>query len=266
MADEPEVQPDTVPDQPDQNAQPQAGSENAPPKLLFGKYKDEAEAERGYKDLEHKLSEQGEQLGMLRRELGSFQERSQMSEALAKITELVAKSKEPTVDYAQLEEDIAATMADNPAEATKKLLRAVGSWTANDRQTLLGEIKSFKEELVKMRGELTEKLETADSFYSQNKETIDKLVKGGMRLSAAKDFVREIVKDDGSNSATRRPVSVSPSSTSSASKAGNSYLSAKEREQMKAEGFTDDDINEMEATQKRNIARMEREAREKAGE
>lgn len=268
MADEPVVPQDTTEAPVESSTPPEStgSEETAPvqPKLLFGKYKDEGEAEKAYKELERKLSEQGSEVGLLRKELSSVQERTQLTDVLAKLSERM-EHKQPEVDFDKFADELASGMAENPTEATKKLLKAVGSWTASDRDTLLKEIKSLKEEVGRVRGEITEKLESSDSFYNEHREMIEKMRKGGMSLSAAKDFLKDIVKDrDITNGTTHPPATVNGGSRS-VSKSSDAYLSAQERDEMKKEGFSDDEIASMEATYKRNIARSEREKRERMG-
>jgi len=269
MADEPVVQQDTT-EAPVESSTPpedtgsEEGATSTPAKLLFGKFKDETEAEKAYRELERKLGEQGSEVGNLRKELSSVQERTQLSDVLTKLSERM-EHKQPEVDFEKFADELSAGMAENPTEATKKLLKAVGSWTASDRDTLLKEIKSLKGDIEKIRGDLTEKLETSDDFYIANKEMINEMVQGGMRLGEAKNFLKKIVQDkDVGRGSAKVPATVSGGSRTAA-KSNGSYLTADDRADMKRDGFTDGEIEEMEATYKRNVARNEREQRERAG-
>lgn len=221
------------------------------PKLLFGKYKSEEEAEKAFKEAERKFLEKAEKASQLEKELSQVRERNQLTEVLSKLAETVQK-KEPELDFDKFAEEMAAGMAEDPKETTKKLLRVVGSWGQQDKNTLLKEVRALRDEMTRIRDDVHTRMETSDPFYEAHKVVIDELVQGGMKIEAAKTFLRKMSVDTPTEGKAKPPVAVNGTSVAAVGKSSKSYLTAEEKERFRMEGMTDDDLAAMEATQRRN--------------
>lgn len=114
---------------------------------------------------------------------------------------------------------------------------------------------------------LIDELERVKPDYLEHKDMVDKLVGGGMKLSAAKAFAKEIAGNLKTEPTPRmQPPAGSSGGRSIQGREPEPYLTKAERERMKAsEGLTDAQMDEMEATYKRNVA-AEAEMRKQRGE
>lgn len=176
----------------------EGGDDAAQPKLVFGKYKSVEEAEKGYKELEHKLHGQGREMSDLKREFETLKQQAELKSLLSEIVKVKEEKKTP-VDFESFAGQVGQEFLDNPKQGIAKILGAVNTWQAQDRDTLLSEIKSLRSEISSLQSGVEERVERADPFYEQNKATIDRLVKGGMNLKGAKEFVREMLSETGAD-------------------------------------------------------------------
>lgn len=196
------------------DTQAQAGTDGADAdngeqsKLIFGKYKSMEEAEKGYVESERKLHEQASSLAEIKRDMESLKTQADLKTAILGITEIVksrGEEKKPAVDFDAFTKSVGDKLAENPTEGVRMMATAFNTWTAQDREATVSEIKSLKEMISQMQTQVEDRVERADPFYEKNKTMIDRLVKDGMNLGRAKAFVREMAEAAGEDTRTAPP-------------------------------------------------------------
>lgn len=220
----------------------------AAPKLFFGKYKNEEEAEHGYKEAEHKISQLGEEVAKLRQQA----ELKTVLETLAKIPAArpAEEPKAQPVDWETFSAGVADDLQTEPIKGVRKLVQLMGSWTADTGREVKTLAESKLNAIEAKINSLADAVERRDVFYEKHQARIDRLIAGGMSLTSAKKFVREEIAETDQNQAggverilptpvgagrvTQRPV---PKET---------YLSPEDRAAYKVQGLTDEVLDTLE--------------------
>lgn len=222
-------------------------------KLIAGKFKTVEETEKAYKEAERAITEKGNALAALQRQVEDLSQKAQLNEVLNRLAENAKPKEEPPKprDLDSFAEEVGNDFATDAKTATRKMLNVMGSWSSQDRTTLERKLDALSTQLQSVLGKVAETEEKADPVYQKFKPLIDEMVQGGMNIKAAKLFVSKFNKDD--ESQTQSPPN--HVSTGRVTPQGNveSYLTANEKAEMKREGYTDDDISAMEATHRRNL-------------
>lgn len=207
-------------------------------KLIFGKYKTIEEAEKGYKESERKFSEQAQSVSELKREMESLKSQAELKSVLSTVTELVKSreaEKKPAIDFETFATTVGQELADNPREGVRKIMSAISSWQAQEGDKVANEIRALKEMFSSMQSRVEERVERADPFYEKNRELIDRLTDGGMKLDKAKSFVREMAEKAGDETRTAPPPNRSANRTPPEPTKESYWESPEERAQYVAE-------------------------------
>lgn len=235
---------------------------NPQPKLIFDKFKDVTEAEKAYKESVRKITEQGQLLSEREKQVRDLEERAKLTDVLKSLADS-RKAEAPKNDkeFKEYIETLASEMAEAPAEATKKLVHLANAWQLETEKKVQQYSDEKSSKLESQLAEMRDMMERMDSSYQQNKDVIDELVAGGMKLSAAKKFVGKLAS--GSPDMIQRPSPpASPSSVRTVRTSGEPvFISAKDKERMKAEGADDAMIAELELEYKRNYSREQEESK-----
>jgi uncharacterized protein YbaA (DUF1428 family) len=171
------------------------------------------ERDKQYKELHSKVGQMSGELGELRKLKEQVSMDNKLASVLESVQNLTAKKDEkPVFDWDAYEAQLSEKMAENPAEATKDLLKTMNAWMTEDREKVKGEafkeMSALKSELQK----IMEVVETTTDDYKENKELIEKFRAKGMSLKDAKVMakeIREIIPS--SDQRTLPPTGVTPS-------------------------------------------------------
>ena len=240
------------------------------PKLFFGKFKSEEEAEKAYKEAEKKISQQGQTLAERDTRMRDLEETAN----LAKTIELLAQrkpddGKATNDDYDKYIAQLAEEATTDPAGATKKIVALMGKWTADaeQRSTKHAEtrLSTLETRMASLLDQVQQSVERLDPAYQKDKAVIDSLVAKGMSLKAAREWVADLEGRDDAPLQRPRPPAGPPAGGGKGGGGGWAQpwaLSAKEKAAMKTDdGFTDADIAGYELERKQEY---EKELAEKA--
>lgn len=212
------------------------------PSLIFGKYKDMVEAEKGLKELER-------QFHSVTSENATLKEKSELKQVLDKVAEISAsrsdnKSEDTAMEqYNRAVAEIAEDFREDPEAGVRKLTQLNNSWLAGmeDKLSKSAEAKfsALEQKLIGMQ----ERLGDMNPDYLERKELVDSLVADGMPKAKAIEWAKKMEPKDSR---------VLPTSMNGTIKRGaeikGAYLTKEDRARMKAEdGLTDDELDAMEA-------------------
>ena len=225
--------------------------------LILGKFKDVAEVGKAYVSLEQKLSEMGSTISVLEREREEAKTQNQLADVLKTIaTSKQAEDAPKARDFDSFATEIGEDFREDAPKATKKLMAAVAGWLNEDKsnteKSLKGDISALKNELSTLASLMRESQDKSDPFYQQNRVAIDKMVTKGMPLAAAKELVKEVLEGADTPFQIRPPTTVAPRNVAPV-KNVQKYLTQEERARFKSiHGLTDAELDDMEATERRN--------------
>lgn len=228
---------------------PNMDTDGAAKKLFFGKYETIEEAEKAHKEEQQLRGRQANELGELRKQVAELSEKTQLKEVLNNLVESNKAKNEPAKDWATFEEEMAELNRSDPGEYAKKSMKIQSAWLAEEAKKLKAEHAREIAEIQKANTELSEKYERLEPDYLENKAVVDKLVESGLSLKVAKKQAKDIAAmfmgdrtpPSGTLTATRK----------TASAPVNEYWKPGEREYLKSQGTTDDELKEMESDWKR---------------
>ena len=215
-------------------------------KLIMGKFKSEDEAAKAYKELEHKLGQQGNELGNLRKEVEDAGEKKQFLSALQAVVDNT-KPKQHQVTAEEFEAELVEALRDDPAKGAKKLLSTQASWMADLENRSKAEIQKLKDEFTSELRSLKSDVVKSDPDYLDNKAVIDEMVANGMAFENAKIVAKKYLPK---SEASRQQPPVGMSSQRTIASEPVAVISKEEREQWKREGLSEDEIALQEAKYK----------------
>ena len=160
---------------------------------VLGNFETPEQLAKAYKELQHKLGEQGNELGQLREKVKSRDTESKLAEVLERVASSTKKD-EPAFDYEAWAGQISADMVEDPKAATKKLLATVNSWMIEDREKTKGYTEQKVKELEGNLSQMRDLMETMTDDYKENKVIIDKLRAKGMSIADAKKLAKDLVE------------------------------------------------------------------------
>lgn len=213
------------------------------------------EKEKQYKQLHSKVGQMSGELGELRKLREQVANDNKLASVLESVQALAAKREEkPQFDWEAYETQLADKMAENPAEATKDLLKTMNAWMTEDREKVKGEavkeIQALKSELQKVM----EVVETTTDDYKENKELIEKFRAKGMSLSDAKAMAREVRELMPDTSRTLPPTGVTPNRVVAPDKKAESAWSKDDVQRWQSEGRSEQFIEMMKIKMERDAS------------
>ena len=217
---------------------------------FFENFESAEELQKAYKELQHKLGEQGNELGSLRQALKAKEQEDRIAQALEKVGTLSKKDEEPAFDYAAYEAKLAEQMAENPQAATKDLLKTVNAWMVQDRQKAISVADTKIKELESKLSGVTDIMETLTDDYRENKPLIEKLRAEGLPISKAKKVAKEILSAL-PESRILASTGVSPTRTTRPEEKKVSAVTEEDIAMWKAEGLPDESIARLKAKYER---------------
>lgn len=249
-------------DEASENTEAGVGAEEAivssedKPQLIFNKFKSIEDAGKGYLEAQRKISSQGEELRTIKQSLKDLEEKTNIVDAIKQISQTSQSKQGPSEnDYDKFVDGLGEEFIQSPKEALKKLLGVNNNWLGEVERTSKSYSDAKIAVLEKRLADYESKLEQVDPGYQKDKDMIDRLVKGGMSIKAAKEFLKDVSSEDSPITIQRSRPPITPSGGVKGGQPVKSYLSAKERAEWKKEGLTDDMINDVEEEYKANLER-----------
>lgn len=146
--------------------------------------------QKSYDGLQRKLSEQGNELGVLRKKVKDVDQTDKLAAVLEQIA--APKKDKPPIDWEALTDKLGTEIVDNPKKGVQELLNVVNTWMTEDRQRVESladeKVGKIEKELLSLRDSLL----TMDDDYKQYEPIIKKLRDNGMSLSEAKKVAKSL--------------------------------------------------------------------------
>ena len=223
-----------------------------PAKLILGKYKTEDEAIKGHKELERTLHQQAEKLKQLEKE----SEIKQLLERVVANGDKKDKEETPAPDFDKMIESMAAELTSDPAKGVRKILETNSAWLAEEAKRIREEFGKSREQDKTDLQRLLDRIEKIDPEYAKNSEIIDGLVADGMSLPKAKEWAKKVREMSATPAVERLTPNSSTGGRSTIRETEKRvYLTKADRAQWKSEGYTEEQIDAVEADKQREWSR-----------
>jgi polyhydroxyalkanoate synthesis regulator phasin len=164
--------------------------------LIFGKYKDTTEAEKGFKELEKDRGRLADELGKTRSELDMARRQEKLEAAVEAIARSKEVPKDEQADFEKFVEEVSGEWIDNPKIAVKRMATLYNDWLSISEKKHSTKIEELEKKFSEFSSRTAENMERMSPEYQQNKYLIDKMVAKGMSLSDARSLVGELMQAD----------------------------------------------------------------------
>ena len=168
-----------------------------------------------------------------------------------------ADDKPDTGDYDKFIAGLAEEAGTDPAGATKRIVALMGTWAADaeGRSTKHADerVSAMEAKMSSLLEQIGIKVEQLDPAYQKDKAVIDSLVKKGMTVKAAREWVAELEGSEDAPLQRVKPPLGAPAGGGNGGAATSTKgwaLSAKEKAEWKQGGLTDKDIADYELERK----------------
>lgn len=213
------------------------------PQLIFGKYKDMDAAQKAMAEAEQRMH-------AATAEAAALKEKAQLTDAITKLSETTAKANEAPDNSEELYRakmaEIAEDYRENPDIAIEKQFALTNAWIADEGKKVTEATSKEITELRTQLGQMQALMGDRDPAYLENKETVDKMVALGMPKENAIAWAKENAPEESR---------VLPANMNGAGVRGEeskgAYLTKDDRARYKAQGYSDEDLDDMEADHQR---------------
>jgi len=266
MADEPAAlpgKPDAAPAvQSDGVPGAGAGNTDAGEKVVLGKheFKSIEDAGKSYEESVRALNIAKQEAAALRKENEATKQAAAQAELLKTIAANTAR-QEPAYDF----DAHVKTMAekyDVPEGLAREMLTTTNGWVSDVERKAEERIAAVEAALAKQVAELGAGQQQLRPDYLAHKDMVDRFTANGMNFEAAiveaKSISRQLPPEHPDR--VDPPAQVLNNHAPDAGKASEPYLTAEDRMRFKAQGLTDEALDEMDADYKRRVATRAREA------
>jgi len=209
------------------------------PQLIFDKYKDMDAVKEALKQSEQKMHS-------ATAEAADLKQKATLADAITKLSETTAQANVAPDDSqeklkAKLAE-IAEDYRENPDVAVEKQMALTNAWIADEGSKLKASVSQEMAELRATQAQMQALMGDRDPAYLENKVVVDNLVENGMPKENAIAWAKANAPEE----SRVLPANMNGAGVRESANTGT-WLTKDDRERYKADGMTEEMLDEMEA-------------------